>query len=210
MTGAPIDNIYLSGGFDDAVFQSQAAFRAIMDAMAKPGTVHSFSDGTIPPKPIPPAAGAILLTLCDHDTSVWLEPSLLARPEISAWIGFQTGALIADHPSDADFALILSPDAMPDLSTFALGSAEYPETSTTLILGIDRLAGAENDNATLILEGPGIDGEARLVADPFPVTLIEALQTNRKMFPRGVDLILVTQKHVAALPRSTTVWIVEA
>ena len=34
-------DLALGGGFADPVFQSQAAFRAIMDAMARPGSAQA-------------------------------------------------------------------------------------------------------------------------------------------------------------------------
>ena len=53
----------LKGGFADLPVQSATAFRAVMQAMARPGTIHHL-DGAVPPAPLSAAAGVVLLTLC--------------------------------------------------------------------------------------------------------------------------------------------------
>ena len=61
----------LEGGFTAPATEAAHAFRAAMEAMARPGTLHRVS-GVAPPAPLSPAAGAIILTLCDMDTPVYL------------------------------------------------------------------------------------------------------------------------------------------
>ena len=63
------------GGLSDPVRGSQLVFRLVMDAMARPGTVHRVPALTRPPKPLSPVAGAAISTLADADTPVWLDPS---------------------------------------------------------------------------------------------------------------------------------------
>jgi alpha-D-ribose 1-methylphosphonate 5-triphosphate synthase subunit PhnH len=43
-----------------------------------------------------------------------------------------------------------------------------------------------------------------LRAEPLPADLPRRLAANRALFPRGIDLLLVTGSRVAALPRSVT------
>jgi alpha-D-ribose 1-methylphosphonate 5-triphosphate synthase subunit PhnH len=47
--------------FADPVFESQAAFRAILAAMARPGAIHPCGQGLEPPAPLSPAAAAAIL-----------------------------------------------------------------------------------------------------------------------------------------------------
>jgi alpha-D-ribose 1-methylphosphonate 5-triphosphate synthase subunit PhnH len=77
----------------------------------------------------------------------------------------------------------------------ALGTAEYPDRSATLIVECESLeaAGAR-------LTGPGIRGEARL---DLPET--EAFFANARRFPLGLDFYFTAGDRVAALPRSTKV-----
>ena len=46
----------LAGGFHDPAPQSAHAFRALLDAMARPGRIHQVS-GALPPAPLSVAAG---------------------------------------------------------------------------------------------------------------------------------------------------------
>ena len=59
------------GCFTNAATESAAIFRATLNAMARPGvieTVVGAGSGILPPKPLSAAAGAVLLTLADHET----------------------------------------------------------------------------------------------------------------------------------------------
>jgi alpha-D-ribose 1-methylphosphonate 5-triphosphate synthase subunit PhnH len=56
--------------------------------------------------------------------------------------------------------------------------------------------------APIRFAGPGIKARATLRASPLPSDFPERLAANRALFPRGVDLLLVTDGEVAALPRS--------
>ncbi|TIT74126.1 MAG: carbon-phosphorus lyase subunit PhnH, partial [Mesorhizobium sp.] len=42
----------IEGGFADPVFNAQAVFRAVMDAMARPGSVQALPSLTHPPAPL--------------------------------------------------------------------------------------------------------------------------------------------------------------
>jgi alpha-D-ribose 1-methylphosphonate 5-triphosphate synthase subunit PhnH len=55
------------------------------------------------------------------------------------------------------------------------------------------------------LRGPGIDGVATLQASIKPFDLFERLRINETLFPRGIDLVLVADDAVVAIPRTTRV-----
>ena len=57
----------------------------------------------------------------------------------------------------------------------------------------------------LTLTGPGIRDRATFRAEPLPADIAARLRSNRELFPRGIDLMLVTHQAVAALPRSVQV-----
>lgn len=197
--------IHVEGGFATPVLDAQASFRAVMDAMAQPGTVQTLAAATRPPAPLSPAAAAVMLTLCDHDTPVWLDPALRACEAVVAWLGFHTGAPLAHTPADAHFAFVAEPATLIALDNFAQGSQDYPDRSTTLVLQVESLdAGAE-----LALEGPGIETTARLAPTPLLRHFAEQWRQNNARFPRGVDVILVAQDEVACLPRTTRIKTLE-
>ena len=100
-------NDALSPGFADPVADAQACFRAVLDAMARPGRVHAVS-GVSAPAPLCDAAAAVLLTLTDHETPIWLDADADAA---RGWIAFHTGAP-AVGAALASFAMALN---LPDL-----------------------------------------------------------------------------------------------
>jgi len=195
----------ITGGFADPVFDAQATFRAVMDAMARPGTAQHAKAEAQPPQPLSPIAAAVALTLCDNDTPLWLDPVLKQAPSIASWLGFHTGAPLADTPADAHFALVADPASLIAFENFAQGTQEYPDRSTTLILQVTSLSSGEQ----LTLEGPGIDGPKTFAPTPLPRHFVEQWKQNRARFPRGVDLILVAPEGIACLPRTTRIRTVE-
>lgn len=188
-----------SGAFVDPVFGSQHVFRAVMDAMARPGTVHNiFADGVRPPAPLTPGAGAIALCLCDGETPVWLTPALRRSP-VGAWLAFHAGATVTDHKGQARFALVEAGGLFPGFAPFAQGTSEYPDRSTTLIVEIAAFDGG----APLIASGPGIQKQVMIAPQGLPAAFLDLWTENHALFPCGVDLALVAGTDVLCLPRTT-------
>lgn len=184
-------NTPLSGGFHDPAVQSACAFRALLEAMARPGRIQTVS-GALPPAPLSLAAGVVLLTLTDATTPLYLAGAADCD-ETRRWITFHTGAPLVG-PDRAAFALGRWPDLHP-VSRFAPGDPAYPDRSATLIVEVDRL-----DATGPRLTGPGIQTEARL---SLPET--SAFRANAALFPLGFDTILTCGDRLAALPRTTNV-----
>lgn len=139
----------------------------------------------------------MLLTLCDFETPVWLDVALLDAGGVREFLRFHTGARLVATPAEAAFAVISDPTRMPPLADFAQGTADYPDRSTTLIIGVHTLA-----PQGWKLEGPGIKGQVLFSAAPLPADFAGQVRANRAAFPRGVDIFLVTDDAIAALPRS--------
>jgi len=187
----------VAAGFAEPVLAAQATFRAVMDAMARPGAVCRLG-GIDAPAPLSPVAAAIALTLVDYETPCWLDAPLAASPEVARFISFHTGARLTADLAEAAFAFVAAPAVMPPFAMFAQGSAEYPDRSTTLVLQVAHLAEGEG----MMLRGPGIAGARRLAASPLPADFLARLADNRAQFPRGVDILLAANDGVAGLPRS--------
>lgn len=191
----------LEGGFADPILDVQAVFRALMDAMARPGTRKQGFPLPNPPAPLSPEAGAVALALCDADTPIWLDAARREERTAGEWLGFQTGAPLMREPAEAHFAFVSDPANLPALENFAQGSQEYPDRSATLILQVETLTRGES----LHLKGPGIETAASLAPRPLPRHFLEQWAQNSARFPRGIDLILVSHEGLAALPRTTTI-----
>ena len=189
----------LPAGFADKVLSAQSTFRSVMDAMARPGTVQRIAAVASAPAPMMHGAAAIALTLFDHDTPVWLDPRMAATSDVAKWLKFHTSAPVIADSSICSFALIGDATALPSLDRFSFGSNEYPDQSTTLILQVESLT----QGPILELRGPGIDGTAVLQAAIRPTDLVERLQINQTLFPRGIDVVLVADDAIVAIPRTT-------
>ena len=189
----------LPAGFADKVLSAQSTFRSVMDAMARPGSVQRIVAVAGAPAAMMRGSAAIALTLFDHDTPIWLDPAMSETSDVSRWLKFHTSAPVIADSSIAAFALIGDPASLPPLDHFALGSNEYPDRSTTLILQVDSLT----QGAAFELCGPGIDGSATLRAAIRPHDLFERLAVNIELFPRGIDVVLVHDDAIVAIPRTT-------
>lgn len=191
----------LPPGFVDKVLSAQSTFRSVMDAMARPGSVQRIVPMAGAPGAMMRGTAAIALTLFDHDTPLWLDARLAESSDVTKWLKFHTGAPVVQDTSIASFALIDDGAALPAFERFALGTSEYPDRSTTLIIQVESL----NAGRSFELRGPGIDGVATLNASIRPFDLFERLRINETLFPRGIDLVLVADDAVVAIPRTTLV-----
>jgi alpha-D-ribose 1-methylphosphonate 5-triphosphate synthase subunit PhnH len=182
-------------GFGDPVGDAQATFRAVLDAMARPGKLHQVGAGLAAPAPLDNATAAVLLTLIDNETPLWVDPVADAA---RAWLAFHCGAAITDVVGEAAFAVAL---ALPELTALSSGSDEAPEDSATLILQVRALG----SGARYRLAGPGLREASILAVDGLPGHFVAAWRQNRVQSPRGVDVILCSGTTLTALPRSVTI-----
>ena len=189
----------MPAGFADKVLSAQSTFRSVMDAMARPGSVQRIEAGSGVPAPMMRGSAAIALTLFDQDTPVWLDARMAATSNVAKWIKFHTSAPVISNSSVCSFALIAEAYSLPDFKRFSFGTAEYPDRSTTIILQVDSLM----DGPAYELRGPGIDGTSMLRATIDVPGFLDRLALNATLFPRGIDLVLVSDDRVVALPRTT-------
>ncbi|NOJ39262.1 phosphonate C-P lyase system protein PhnH [Bradyrhizobium australiense] len=186
-------------GFADKVLSAQSTFRSVMDAMARPGSVQRITVPVGTPDEMMSGTAAIALTLFDHDTPIWLDAAMSAAPVIAKWLKFHTSAPVVADSSIASFALAGDPRNLPPLDRFAFGSNEYPDRSATLILQAESLT----QGPAFEMKGPGVDGTAVLQAMLQPRDLFLRLTINEALFPRGIDVVLVHDNSIVAIPRTT-------
>ena len=189
----------LPAGFADKVLSAQTTFRSVMDAMARPGSVQRVAAVSGAPAAMMRGTAAIALTLFDHDTPVWLDPLMSETSDVGKWLKFHTSAPVIADSSICSFAVVGDARALPALDRFAFGTNEYPDRSTTVILQVESLT----QGSAFELRGPGIDGTAVLRATLQPADLFERLAINATLFPRGIDVVLVADDAVVAIPRTT-------
>ena len=197
-----LDLTRIAPGFADPTAESQAAFRQIMDAVARPGTIQNLAGAPDAPNGLHRAAGAVALTLFDFETTVWLDPSLRGGAA-EDWIRFHCSCPLTDAPAEAAFAIVTDAAACPPLNSFNLGDAKYPDRSTTLVIQVAALVGGRS----AALSGPGIKERAAIAPTGLPDGFWDQVQANNARFQFGVDLLFVAGDRLTALPRSTRVTI---
>jgi alpha-D-ribose 1-methylphosphonate 5-triphosphate synthase subunit PhnH len=170
--------------------------------MSQPGRIVPMTaELPLPPAPLAPAAYALALTLLDHETPVWLGPELCCG-EVEASLRFHCGCPLVAERDRAAFAFLAAEDPV-GLAGFALGTPDYPDRSTTLVLAVAELA--VDGEGTVRLTGPGIREAHRLRAVGLAADFWSELQESRRHYPLGLDLVLVAGDRIVALPRTTVV-----
>lgn len=186
-------------GFADPVRDAQLTFRAVLDAMARPTRPVAVPAVTRPAS-LTAAGAALLLTLCDDATPLWLDDRLRGgQDEVEAWLAFHTGAPVVARPAQAAFAVVSRPSALPELSVFAEGTDEAPHISATIIV----LDPEGDPGQRFAADGPGFETPAVWTAPDLPKDFAHQWAANRARFPRGVDLIIAGAETVVGLPRTT-------
>lgn len=189
----------LALGFADQSTNAQQIFGAVTNALAGPGRIQPLLSDLNPPRPLSPELAAIALALADHEAPIWINARLAAEPAVAEFLRFHTGSTIVSEPEEAAFALIADPEQPLPVERFALGTAEYPDRSTTLVFAVSDLSEAEGWRLT----GPGIPGSRNVLASPWPSNLADIVRANRTLFPRGLDVLLAAPGCVVGLPRTT-------
>jgi alpha-D-ribose 1-methylphosphonate 5-triphosphate synthase subunit PhnH len=187
-------------GFSDPVFQSQAAFRALLAALSEPGTRRVTNSPVAPPQGLETATAIALLALADYETPIWLPPALRNGPA-GAWLRFHCGVTLVENPADAAFAVIDGAADAPLLSAFGVGTDQFPDRSTTVIV---QCAGFEG-GAPVELSGPGIAGTRLVAPSGLRPGFWAEVAANAELYPLGVDLVLSHGDAVIGLPRSTQI-----
>jgi alpha-D-ribose 1-methylphosphonate 5-triphosphate synthase subunit PhnH len=190
-------------GFADPVHDAQSVFRAVLDALSRPGRRQTLSacDGLQAPAPLSRGLTALLLTLLDGETSLHLAGPLGSD---SAWMAarFHTGVRAAAR-ADAHFVAQRADEASWD--GLRLGTDEAPQDGATLIVEAGSFSGV-----SLLLSGPGIEHTQRLGGCGLPAAFWQQRIGLQKIFPRGVDLLVVCGSQLVGVPRSTRVTLEEA
>ncbi|MCY1499191.1 Alpha-D-ribose 1-methylphosphonate 5-triphosphate synthase subunit PhnH [compost metagenome] len=184
-------------GFADPVDDAQATFRAALNALAHPGRAYEILADSGVPAGLSPAMTALLLTLVDVDTPLWLPASVSA--DIVAFLRFHCGCPIVPSPALARYAAVPAGVAAPALSSCHQGDPAYPDQSTTLLIEVESLdAGPQ-----AVLSGPGIQTRQTLAAAGLPEGFWREWRINHQRFPLSVDVFLTQGRRICGLPRST-------
>ena len=194
---AAIDTAHLKPGFENPVLDSQATFRAALNAFSFPGKIQTLDRVPDSPVPLTPATSAYLLMIADLDTPVWLDEGANIKP-VQDFLRFHCGCPLVDEPNEAEFAVITDPDQAPHLGIFAQGDELYPDRSATIIFQITSFATGLNVAA----QGPGVKDSIRFQVEGLPGWFWQDWTVNHGCYPLGVDVLLTCGTDAIGLPRS--------
>lgn len=166
---------------------AQRTFRAVLDALSRPGTTV----GLPVPDGLPTALGP-LLALADLDTPM----CLLGGDRWLDAVATATSAPVV-APERARLVAALRPVTAAELRGLRTGSPSAPEDAALVTLAVPALTGGP----TVGLTGPGARPGAVLTATGLPPGWLDARAAAT--FPAGVDLLLVDPDgRCVGLPRS--------
>jgi alpha-D-ribose 1-methylphosphonate 5-triphosphate synthase subunit PhnH len=203
--------------------ESQAVFRAVLDALARPGTLHR-----LPARNGVPAALLPLLALSDLSTSVCVLVGPVAGDEAAGegaagdeaagdeaagketvagdgWPGVVRTLTSAPMTALREARLItaLRPVTGGELAQVRTGSAAAPEEGALVTLAVDHVSPKA---PTHVLAGPGISGRTELRIAGLPDDFIRTRRQLTQAFPAGADFLLVAPDGtLAGLPRTTRI-----
>lgn len=180
--------------------QSQRAFRAMLDALAHPGTVVRLPAGVLDPALPSP----LLLPLALADPSVRVD---VVGVEADRWLEVVLAATGARRcPLEAaDLVAGLGPVRAQTVRSLRRGRPAAPEESARLALECRRLRPGRTTGSevTVELRGPGVPGTVHLGIDGLTPGVVDALVEVNQDFPVGVDTWLVSEdRQLVGLPRS--------
>lgn len=189
--------------------QSQLVFRAVMEALARPGAV-----GRLPVADAggPPSALLPLLALADLGT-----PACVLA-DTGEWADVVRAMTLAPAAGLAEARLVaaLRPVTEDELSSLRTGTPAAPEDGALACLSVTSIRpwpdgqSADGENASeghvLRLSGPGIPGTTDLLVTGLPPGFTAVRRELAGGFPAGADLLLVTPDgDLAGLPRTTAI-----
>jgi alpha-D-ribose 1-methylphosphonate 5-triphosphate synthase subunit PhnH len=189
----------LLAGFADPSAASQRCFRAVLGALAEPGTAHPLQAPQESPAGCDSGLASLGLALLDASTPFYV--SQLSG--LSGYLRFHTGAPEAT-PATAQwaFASVADPGLIALAQSLSTGSLEYPESASTLVL---QLTESPQASPALALKGPGIPTRRELGPLGLPPAFWAWRQAQRARYPLGIDLLFVSGSQVWGLPRSTEI-----
>ncbi|HEY3080146.1 MAG TPA: phosphonate C-P lyase system protein PhnH [Chloroflexota bacterium] len=182
------------------VAREQASFRAVLDGMARPGTIGRLArygpGGAFAP------AVQLLEALLGHGVSFAVLPD---APEPREALLRRTGSRVYP-PQEADFLLCHGPGIAEGLRAARDGRLEYADRGATLIALVPSVASVAGGGTRLTLAGSGVPGGRDVWVDGFTAEHRALFAQRNRAVPLGVDLVLVALDGAfTCLPRATRI-----
>ena len=191
--------------FDDVTRITQQCFKAMLLALARPGTTHpldeppgtAFSHLSLPP-PLCAVAHTILdeqvtLAPCSSNAEAWVE-------ELVASTGSRRAPL-----AEADYVLDTSVPTLSQIRRIKQGTLLAPEDGAMLLVWSDqRIAGTAG---TVRIAGPGIESSVLCQVSDTLLRLFKRRMAVHFEYPMGFDIFAVSPEGILGIPRTSTLEI---
>jgi alpha-D-ribose 1-methylphosphonate 5-triphosphate synthase subunit PhnH len=183
------------------VWRSQQNFRALLQAMSRPGKL-----GRLEVVGLPSPVWAVAECVLDQEVSCCIL-GMFGDARQHAELVAITGARQAPL-DEADFVFVREEGAGAAIQAAKRGRLDSPEQAATLVFCIDNSLASPVERLQVRLTGPGIS-EAAGIAPQMTGIAMDELRTLAQVngdYPLGVDAIFVNSSgEVMCLPRSTRI-----
>ncbi|HEX4248943.1 MAG TPA: phosphonate C-P lyase system protein PhnH [Pseudonocardia sp.] len=182
---------------------SHRVFRAVLDALARPGSPAHLPGWTSSGAGYEtPAALLPLLALADLGTGI----HVLEQPEVATrWSDALATATSAPVVPLERARLVgaLRPITPAEVGALCRGTALAPEDAALLAVAVTDLVGGP---ARWVLSGPGVPGTRTIAPAGVPEGFLAARADAVHRYPIGIDVLLVAPDgRVLGLPRGTSI-----
>ncbi|OBA60750.1 phosphonate C-P lyase system protein PhnH [Mycobacterium sp. 1100029.7] len=176
---------------------SQQVFRAVLEALARPGTPTALPGEAL--SELAPAVAAIM-ALADSTTGVCVLDNAGGR-----WtdaIAMATGAPV--WPAEmARLVAAVRPVTADEIRGLHRGSDHAPQDAALAALGVRDVYGGPR---RWTLSGPGVGDTTTVAPQGLPADFVAARAEAVAAYPAGIDVLLVADDgRLVGLPRTTTI-----
>ncbi|MDF0602785.1 phosphonate C-P lyase system protein PhnH [Psychromarinibacter sp. C21-152] len=165
--------------------RDNATFAAVLNALARPGTVHEMPEPGLLP---------VALALVDRECRVFADEAAL-----SGALARSGASVVPPDLADHLFLSLGTESAMAQLLRAPVGSQLYPDQGATVVA-----PARFGDGPAVRLAGPGIRDTATLSLGELHAD-VWRVRAGLCRYPLGIEMIFVDGTRLVALPRSTTV-----
>lgn len=185
----------------NTVHDSQAHFRKILYAMARPGLCINLDGPDLhPPLDLYRSSASIGLALMDRYVQFYCHNY---SSDTTAYLALNTGAAQGSL-KEADFIFVHATEAGYCMQQAKMGSLEYPDESATLIIQVEGFE--RTDGLSVQLQGPGIEGQRTISVSGIEPLLIETFMEVNSEYPLGIDCIFAAPDNsIMCIPRTSRI-----
>lgn len=185
----------------DMVFDAQAHFRVLLDAMARPGSIRVLNDvDIVPPQGLHRVSALVGFALLNGDVTFHVVSD---GSEVADYLMVNTASSVVSA-DEADFIFVKGNVRTPAILAAKVGSLRYPEDGATVIVEVDKISDVACDGAVAVmLSGPGVLDTKTIYVVGLDVAILADFVSQNAEFPTGIDMIFTdADDALSCVPRT--------